>query len=543
MKINRIETDVLIIGAGGAGARAALEAAQTARNVTLVSRSPLGKGGLTPTANGGYHAAVWPGDSPAIHAEDLITMGCNLNDRNLVDVLTREALEQAQILEKLGAAVNWDVPAKPQEPQMRYPRSLFVPGREVLTALNRQLKKCVNVSIREDHLALHLFRVEGKVAGALLFDIAAGSLTVCTSRATIMATGSLGEIYPLSAQEPMGLPTGSTGSGYILAGLAGADLVDMEMIQFVSIPLQPPLVVGMRCLPWAPLKNVAGEEFLPPDAGEYSHEAALAVYGEILAGRGPLLMDLRDRKPVAHFRHPLFGQRSRHLRKFGVTPFQRPVTVGTGALFMMGGVHINERGETAVPGLYAAGEVAGNVHGARRVSGNAFPEMIVFGARAGKYAAREAAQDKAFPAIPQSQLDETQGFLSALVAGRQSGISPREVRQKTRLIMGAYANLVRNGEGLRTALNELGELEQNLSSMSLKPAAGLCFNTGLLDAIDARWLVATARVVCQAALLREESRGFHFRADFPVERDNWLKHTLVRRVGADWVGGTKAVAR
>ncbi|MDP2267710.1 MAG: FAD-binding protein, partial [Deltaproteobacteria bacterium] len=458
MKVNIIKTDVLIIGAGGAGARAALEAAQTAGQVTLVCRSPLGRGGLTPTANGGYHAAVWPGDSPAIHAEDLITMGCNLNDRNLVAALSREALEQAQMLEKFGAAVNWDVPPKPQEPQMRYPRSLFVPGREVLAALNRQLKKCGNVLILADHLALQLLTVAGKVTGAVLLNIAAGSITVCLSKTTVMATGSLGEIYPRSAQEPMGLPTGSTGSGYVLAGLAGADLVDMEMIQFAAIPLEPTLIIGMRCLPWAPVKNAAGREFLPPEAGEYSHEAAQAVYREISAGRGPLTMDLRDRTPVAHFRHPLFGQRSRRLQEFGVTPFQRPVTVGVGALFMMGGIHINERCETSVPGLYAAGEVSGNVHGARRVSGNAFPEMIVFGARAGKYAALEAGKDKAAPEVPQPQIEEAREYLSSLVAGlvqgpgegRPGGTTPREVRQKTRQIMEKYGNLIRNGEGLRT---------------------------------------------------------------------------------------------
>lgn len=543
MKVNTIKTDVLVIGAGGAGTRAAVEAAQTARQVTLVCRSPLGKGGLTPTANGGYHAAVWPGDSPAIHAEDLIAMGCFLNDRNLVDALAQEALEQAQLLEKFGAAVNWDVPPKPQEPQMRYPRSLFVPGREVLGALNRQLRTCGNVLILEDQLALQLLTVAGRVTGALLFDIAAGSLTVCESKTTIMATGSLGEIYPRSAQEPMGLPTGSTGSGYVLAGLAGADLVDMEMIQFVSIPLEPPLVTGMRCLPWASLKNAAGQEFLPPDAGEYSHEAAQAVYREISEGRGPLLMDLRDRKPVAHFRHPLFGQRSRHLQEFGVTPFQRPVSVGVGALFMMGGIHINERCETTVPGLYAAGEVSGNVHGARRVSGNAFPEMIVFGARAGKYAALEAGKQAALSDVPQSQIREIREYLSILIAGggRQGDIAPREVRQKTRQIMEEHGNLIRNGEGLRTALDELGSLEQDLPSIRLKPAAGLGFNAGLLEAIDAGWMVATARIVCQAALLREESRGFHFRSDFPAEKEDWLKHTVVRREKAGWVGATKPI--
>jgi len=536
-----LETDVLIIGAGGAGARAAVEAAQTGKQVVLVCRSPLGKGGLTPTANGGYHAAVCPGDSPEIHAEDLISMGCNLNDRPLVHALTLEALEQAQLLEKFGARVNWEVPPKPQEPQMRYPRSLFVPGREVLSALKRQLRKCSNVLLLEDHLALRLLTVEGEATGAVLFNIGEGSITVCKSSATILATGSLGEIYSLSAQEPMGLPTGSTGSGYILAGWAGADLVDMEMIQFAAVPLKPTLITGMRCLPWAPLRNAEGQEFLPPNAGEYSHEAAQAIYRELKEGRGPLTMNLPDRKPPAHFRHPLFGKRNVCLQKYGVTPYQRPVTVGVGALYMMGGIHINERCETSVPGLYAAGEVSGNVHGARRVSGNAFPEMIVFGARAGKSAALRAGKKRILPEVPQHQIRETLEYISDIFETRQGDIAPGELRQKTRFIMGNHAHLIRSGQGLMIALAELRELEKCIPFIKVKPSSGLSYNSNALEAFDARWLVLTAQIVCQAALLREESRGFHFREDFPEEKATWLKHTLVRRSGENWGGGTKHV--
>jgi succinate dehydrogenase/fumarate reductase flavoprotein subunit len=209
---------------------------------------------------------------------------------------------------------------------------------------------------------------------------------------------------------------------------------------------------------------------------------------------------------------------------------------------MMGGIHINENCETSVPGLYAAGEVSGNVHGARRVSGNAFPEMIVFGARAGKSAALRAdSKSIVRPALPQHCVTETLAYISDLWETRQGDIAPGELRLKTRLIMGKHAQLIRSGSGLRTALAELRQLEGCLPLIKVKPYSSLSYNENLLEAFDAGWLVLTARIVCQAALLREESRGFHFREDFPEEKDSWLKHTVVRRTGEDWVSGAKPV--
>lgn len=539
--IQHRKTDVLIIGAGGAGSRAAIEVARTGKHVTLVCRSPLGKGGLTPTANGGYHAAIWPGDSPATHAEDLITMGCYLNDRNLVRVLTEEAVQEAHRLEELGAKVDWEIPSKPAEPQMRHPRSLFVPGKEILDAFRRHLKNQNNVVLLEDHLAIQLLAIESEVTGAILFNIREGNVIVYESKATILATGSLGEIYPLTAQEPMGLPTGSAGSGYVLAGWVGADLVDMEMVQFTLMPVVPPLIHGMRCLPWVPLLNGEGKEFLPPGIGEYSHEAAQAVCRELKEGRGPIYMDLRGKKPSAHWRHPIAAQRSARLQEFGVTPYQRPVEIGMGALFMMGGIHINERCETSVPGLYAAGEVAGNVHGARRVSGNAFPEMIVFGARAGKYAAQFAEKKKSSPEAPKSQIQEGVQYLANLIRGGNGDLAPREVRQRVKFIIGRHAHVIRNGQGIKAAMEELRSLEKELPSVRIEAIGGLSYNPRVLEGIDARWLVHIAQVVCRAALYREESRGFHFREDFPQQKEDWLKHTVMRWVGEEWVSGTKPI--
>ena len=542
LNIEHIKTEVLIIGAGGAGSRAAVEAANSGKQVVLACRSPLGKGGLTPTGNGGYHAAVWPGDSPQIHAEDLISMGCDLNDRDLVRVLTEEALDQARRLEALGAKVTWEVPPKPSEPEMRYPRSLHIPGKEILSALSHYLKKQQNVFLLEDHLAIQLLTGEGRVTGCIFFNFEKGNLLVCESKVTVMATGSLGEVYPLTAHEPMGIPTGSTGSGYVMAGLSGAELVDMEMIQFTIMPINPPLIAGLRCLPWAPMFNNSGNEFLPKDLGAYSYKAARLIWKEIEEGRGPIHMDLRGKEPVVRRRHPATQRRSAHLKAFGVTPYQRAIEIGVGVLFMMGGIHINERCETSVPGLFAAGEVAANVHGAKRVPGNAFTEMIVFGARAGKFAAQSIEKMKYAPEVSEIELKKVRDYLSKLIRSGNDGIAPKEIRQKVRSIMGKYAHMARDERGLYKALEKLKGIEKELKFVGVKTQGALRYNQRVMDGIDVRWLVNCAQIICHAALLRKESRGFHFRRDFPEEKREWLTHTVVKGENKE-KGGWKSTVK
>ena len=539
--MEKIRTDVLVIGGGGAGVRAALAAAEAGTQVLLLSRSPLGKGGLTPTANGGYHAACVPGDSPELHAAELIRLGRGLNDRNLVHTLTQNALNEAKRLGEFGARITWEVPPKPHEPEMTYPRSLFIPGREMMSALRKGLKRTNRVTLREYCLTLGLLTVDGAVQGAMFLDILRGILYLCESKVTILATGSLGELFSINAQEPMGIPTGSTGSGYVLALEAGADLIDMEMIQFAPVPVQPSLIWGLRFLPWPHLKNGKGEEFLPSGVGEYSHEAARAILREIKEGRGPISMDLRHKEPPAKFRHPLAEKRYRKLQEFSVTPYQRRIILELGALFAMGGIHINERGETTVNRLYAAGEVAGNVHGARRVSGNALPEIIVFGARAGHFAALRAKEEKSYPGVSPGETEGLRNFFMERIGKEAKGADPREIRAELRKIASEFLSVIRSQEGLEKAKERITNLkkEWNASKVAVKSLA-LCLP--LMEAFDVYWLLETAEMVCQAALMREESRGFHFREDFPQERDEWLKHTVVRKKGDElWVSAKPVV--
>jgi fumarate reductase (CoM/CoB) subunit A len=456
-------------------------------------------------------------------------------------VLTEEAVQEARTLESLGAAVLWEVPPKPLEPQIRYPRSLFIPGREILATLKQHLNKQKNVLLLEDHLAIELLTDNSQVIGSIFFNFREGNLVVCESKATVLATGSMGEVYPLSAHEPMGIPTGSTGSGYVMAGLAGADLVDMEMIQFTIMPINPPLIRGLRCLPWMPILNANGREFLPPDLGAYSYEAAQLIWEELAEDRGPVYMDLRGKEPLVRRRHPASQRRSACLKGFGVTPYQRPIEIGLGVLSMMGGVCINERCETSVSGLYAAGEVTANVHGAKRVPGNAFTEMVVFGARAGRSAAGRVEKMKSTPAADKNQIEGIQDYLSTLFRPGNGDITPKEIRQEVKSSMGKYAHMGRQEEGLNKALKELETVKKNLDHIRIKASNSLKFDQGIMDGIDLRWLVNCAEIICQAALLRQESRGFHFRKDFPEEKNEWLKHTVVSRKKIDEIGWKTSV--
>jgi fumarate reductase (CoM/CoB) subunit A len=529
--IDTNNSDVLVIGAGGAGARAALGAALAGATVTFVSRSPLGRGGLTPCGNGGYHAAMWPGDSPEIHAEDLISMGSYLNDPDLVYTMTSEAAMRAKELAAFGAKVNFNIPSKPAEPQMRFPRSLFCPGREILRTLNGKIRDMSNVTVLEDHLATRLLTSEGRVVGAVTLSLSDGTIRVCIAKTVVLAAGSFGELYPLNAQEPMGIPTGSTGTGYAMAAWAGAELVDMEEIQFAIAPARGPNR-GMRCLPWAKMVNSKGEEFLTPGEGPYSDIVARDIWREITEGRGPVTMDLRGQVRESRKADPITELRTKILDDMEVMPWQKPIEISIGPLYCMGGVKIDKDTRTSLPGLFAAGEVSGNVHGGRRVSGNAFPEMIVFGARAGEAASKEALAMSHAPKADQDQVDGEVEYLTTLVDGSKKwDIDHREIREQVRQIMYKDAHLFRNETDLTAGLQRIDEVKTMLPKLAC--SSGLVYNLDLVGCIDARAMVTVASAVFTAALARKESRGAHYRTDYPALSTE-VNHTVLQSTGDGW---------
>jgi succinate dehydrogenase/fumarate reductase flavoprotein subunit len=266
------------------------------------------------------------------------------------------------------------------------------------------------------------------------------------------------------------------------------------------------------------------------------------IWQELAEGRGPVHMDLRGKEPVVRRRRSAARRRNALLKDFEATPYQRPIEIGLGVLFMMGGVRINERCETSVSGLYAAGEVAANVHGAKRVPGNAFTEMIVFGARAGMFAAEQAQKTKSIPEAGKNQIEGIRDDLAGLISSGSGDVTPREIRLKVRSAMGAYVHMGRRKEGLEKALEKLETVKQELGQLRIRSSDSLKFDYGLMEGIDLRWLVHCAGIICRSALLRQESRGFHFRTDFSEEKEQWLKHTVVRRKRGDETAWESGVA-
>jgi len=425
------------------------------------------------------------------------------------------------------------------EPEMSYARSLIIPGKEMLLVMGKMLAKNPAVKILEDYLLLRFLRDDSGVSGAVFFDIRKGGIAAVSCKAVILASGSYGEIYPGPAQEPMGVRTGSTGTGQAAALEAGADLVDMEMTQFAMVPVDPQIVLGLRCLPDAPMTNARGENFLPKGKGSYSFEVGHAIWKEYNEGRGPVQMDLREQghPPAGKARHFLFPHKGQYLGSIGATPYRRIIHVGLGALFTMGGIHINERCETGIPGLYAAGEVSANVHGARRVSGNALSEIIVFGARSGQFAAEYSRKRGAFPDIKTAEIDEMKALVHGL-ASKKDGQEPEKIRNSVKSIMGQYAFVERDKKGLTKALEELNKLEKELGDISA--GSIMQYNLNLVAALDLRSMVTISKIVCMAALAREESRGFHYRSDFPKEKET-AEHTVIRMNKGVLSSGTKPV--
>ncbi len=212
---------------------------------------------------------------------------------------------------------------------------------------------------------------------------------------------------------------------------------------------------------------------------------------------------------------------------YGLTPFRGPVDVDVGMLFMMGGVSIDPGARTTLKNLFAAGEVAGNTHGARRVSGNAFPEMVVFGSIAGRAATAEAAKSRELPPFDSRITEAAREMIDRHTREKSEERSAIELKNEIRAVMRKAAHIWRDAEKLNAGLECLGELEKHISGVK---TGGLTarYDTRLIDVLDLRFMCKTSMLVCAAALAREESRGFHFRSDFPEEREEWLKHTMVK---------------
>lgn len=527
--------DLLIVGAGLAGMRAAL-AAPPQLDVALVSKvHPVRSHSVA--AQGGINAAIGENDSWEAHAFDTAKGGLYLGDQDAIEAMCREAPDDIADLERMGVIFSRDERGRiAQRPfgGAGFPRTCYAAdrtGHAILHAMYEQLMKR-GFHVYEEWYVTSLIVEDGVCRGVVAWDLLHGGLHAIGAKAVVLATGGSGRVFLTSTNAVI-----NTGDGMALAYRAGVPLKDMEFVQFHPTTLKDTGILiteGARG-EGGYLLNTLGERFMKryaPDKMELATRAtvSLAIGREILEGRGVdgcVLLDLRHlgRQRILE-RLPQIRQLS--LEFAGIDPIESPIPVRPGAHYQMGGVATTVWGETSMPGLYAAGECACvSVHGANRLGGNSLLETIVFGRRAGRRAAEYSTTVKP-RAVSEAALKQEEARLRRLLENR----GPErawQVREELGRTMSLNLGLFRTKESMTVALAKVRELRERADRVMLQDK-GRVFNTDLIQALELGCLLEVAETIAAGALAREESRGAHYRSDFPERDDaNWLKHTLATR--------------
>jgi succinate dehydrogenase / fumarate reductase, flavoprotein subunit len=581
------ETDVVIIGAGGAGLRAAVEAQEMGLRTAVVCKSLLGKA-HTVMAEGGMAAAmgnVYPEDNWKVHFRDTMRGGKLLNNYRMAELHAKEAPDRVRELEAWGALFDRTKDGLILQRDFgghRYARLAHVGDRTGLELIRTMQQKAVADGM-EVFMELKVLRLlhdaQGQVSGLVGYWRPTGKFVVIKARAVVLATGGVGKswMYTSNSWE-------STGDGHAMALWAGADLIDMECIQFHPTGMVWPLSVrgilvteGVRG-DGGVLRNSEGTRFMfdyvpdmfraetadseeeadkwyddhtagrrPPELLPRD-EVARSINSEVKAGRGSphggVFLDIASRRTPEDIRRRLPSMYHQFKELAGVDITAEAMEVGPTCHYIMGGVRVDADTTAAtVPGLFAAGEVAGGMHGANRLGGNSLSDLLVFGRRAGIGAA-EFARDRAGDvALDEGQI---QAAIDSAVApfARESGENPYDIQQALQETMQRLVGIIRTGSELEEALGKLEELEDRASNLAVK--GGTTYNPGWNLATDLPSMLTVSRCTTMGALNRKESRGGQTRDDFPTADPEMGKVNFVERIADPsaapvGVGGTPSV--
>lgn len=533
-----LATDVLIIGAGGAGMYAAIEAARRGAEVLLVDRSLIGRGGATVMAQMTVAAAV--GEHTADHWEhhlaDTLAAGRGLCDPRLSQLLCEEGVECIREMDAWG--VGWarhdGKMTAVMAPGHDRPRCVYVDflntGPAVSRTLRTQVIRTSGVTRVGDLHVVDLDVKHGECVGATALHLPTGEWVSIGAKATVVATGGLTRLYRRnSASANMG------GDGYALAVRAGAPLVDMEFVQFFPIGHLAPRMIGMDPIMWDPFRyklggkllNGAMEEFTQrygtAEDGRYvitRDHATYAITKEVQAGRGSphggAWLSFRHIPPERL--REAFGPVIDRLAKNGIDLTRDAVEVAPIAHYHMGGVRVDPRMATPVPGLFAAGEAVGGANGANRLSGNAITEAFAFGRRAGRSAAEHAAHIRARP--------QPGGHAHFEGGDAMLHYNTAETLAALQAVMADDVGPFRTANGLERALARIVEMRAAVDAGPPKLAGA--YDTRFVDWLDLRSMLLVAESVARAAAARTESRGAHQREDHPGMEEAWHLHHEVR---------------
>ena len=543
----RYEHDVLVIGAGGAGLRAAIEAQAQGANVGLVCKSLLGKA-HTVMAEGGVAAAmgnVDPQDNWQVHFKDTMAGGKMMNHWRMAQLHAQQAPERVLELEKWGALFD-------RTPSGTILQRAFGghsckrlahvgdrTGLEIIRTLQERVVE-TQVPVYMECTITHLLRSDGRFTGALGYWRSTGKFVVFSAKAIILATGGVGKSYRVTSNS-----WEYTSDGLGMAFRHGAEMIDMEFVQFHPTGMVwPPGVKGLLVTEavrgeGGRLTNNKGERFMErydPKRMELStrDQVARAIYTEVKEGRGSehggvyLSVTHLDGESIKK-KLPSMYHQFKDLADVDIT--KAPMEVGPTTHYMMGGLRVDpDTSETTLPGLYAAGEVAGGMHGGNRLGGNSLSDLLVFGRLAGIAAAGFAKKNGKGQAPDPAEIDRNAKEMLAPMS-RSEGVSPYVIHDELQDVMQNLVGIMRIEEDLKTALTKLADMKQRMRTVRV--TGSRIYNPGWHLAYDLGNLLNTSEAIARAALAREESRGAHTRLDHPKLSPEWEKITHVIQKDGD----------
>ena len=539
MEIKTISTDVLIIGSGGAGSRAAIEVDDAGLKATIVSKGLSFRSGCTGMAEGGYNAVfktVDKDDSIDAHMHDTLKGGSYLNDKKLVEILVRESPKRLVDLENYGALFdrqeNGQIDQRPFGGQS-FRRTCYQgdrTGAELLNALKEEIIKR-DIECIEEVMITSLVTDEGQVIGATGLDLKDSSLIYFKAKSTILASGGAGQLYPVTSNTFQ-----KNGDGYAISYRAGAQLIDMEQVQFHPTGMVAPeskkgvLVTEAVRAEGGKLINSEGKRFMSKYAPEKMELAtrdvvARSIYQEIIEGRGTenggVYLD------ISHLDDDYIDEKLETMvlqfENVGVDIKHGPIEVAPTAHHFMGGLKINTDASTSLDNLFGAGEVCGGVHGANRLGGNALADTQVFGKIAG-VSASEAAKSTEIKTNDEMVKKEASKIESLIKKG---SIKPQEFKNNIKKLMWEKVAIVREEKTLNEALGELQQMQKDLVNLDVKDTKQ--YNTELVTALEVNNMVEICILTVKSAILRRESRGAHFRSDYPETKDEWKKSIVMSK--------------
>jgi succinate dehydrogenase / fumarate reductase flavoprotein subunit len=562
--------DVLVIGAGGAGLRAAIEAAAAGVSVGMISRSLLGKA-HTVMAEGGVAAAlanVDDRDSWKVHFADTMRGGQYLNNWRMAELHAKESPDRVRELEAWGAVFDRTEDGKILQRNFgghKYPRLAHVGDRTGLEMIRTLQDHAIhqNIEIYQEYTIISLLKDGNKVVGAFGYDREKGRFKVFQAKAVIIATGGMGRIYKISSNS-----WDCTGGGISLAYHAGAELIDMEFVQFHPTGMVwPPSVRGLLITEGVRgeggvLRNNQGKRFMfddipdlykgqtstdeeegwrytqgdknakrPPELLTRDH-VARCIRREIKEGRGTphggVYLDISWIKEKisdapGHIKRKLPSMYHQFKELAGVDITKEPMEVGPTTHYIMGGVRVDADTQmTSVPGLFAAGECAAGLHGANRLGGNSLSDLLVFGKRAGEYAAKYV-KETGPVTLNQNQIDEVAKWALAPFERESSGGSenPFQIQSHLQEKMQELVGIVRVESELNEAIDIIGKINEQAAKAGCGGNRG--YNPGWHTALELTHMVTVAEAIARAARERRESRGGHFREDFPDKSEEYGK--------------------